>query len=108
MRRIGSNIRKQNTDDRSDRVMKNIINYTDDEKPKNEYPKKIVSPPRPSSCCTDENRIMVGGNKEIDGFKFCYKICETCGHAVKYYYPAVEGTSKSVKDYRKWKRYMAQ
>ena len=108
MRRIGSNIRKQNTDDRSNRVMKNIIRYTDDEEPRNEYPKLIVSPPRPSSCCSEENRVMVGSTKEIDGFKFCYKICGTCGHAVKYYYPAVEGTSESVKDYRKWKRYMAQ
>ena len=59
MRRIGSNIRKQNTDDRSNRVMKNIIRYTDDEEPKNEYPKLIVSPPRPSSCCSEENRGMV-------------------------------------------------
>ena len=108
MRRIGSNIRKQNTDDRSNRVMKNIIRYTDDEEPRNEYPKLIVSPPKPSSCCSEENRVMVGSTKEIDGFKFCYKICGTCGHAVKYYYPAVEGTSEAVKDYRKWKRYMAQ
>lgn len=108
MRRIGSNIRKQNTDDKARRVIRNIIRYTDDERPRNEYPKKIVSPSQPSSCCKEENRAMVGSVKEIEGFKFCYKICETCGHAVKYYFPAVEGTSTSVKSYRKWKRYMVQ
>jgi len=108
MRRIGSNIRKQNTDDRAKRVVRNIIRYTDDEKPKNEYPKKIVSPTQPSACCKEENRVMVGSVREIDGFKFCYKICDNCGHAVKYYFPAVEGTSTSVKNYRRWKRYMVQ
>ena len=91
MRRIGSNIRKQNADVKSNRVVRNIIRYTEEEEPRNEYPKRIVSPPAASTCCTDENRTMVGNVREIDGFKFCYKICDTCGHAVKYYFPAVEG-----------------
>ena len=107
MRRIGSNIRKQNSDAKSKRVMKNIIRYSDDEKPRNEYPKKIVSPSRPSRCCTDGNREIVGSLREIEGFKFCYKICAKCGHAVKYYYPAIESRSAAVKEYRQWKRYMA-
>lgn len=108
MRRIGSNIRKQNADQRANRVIRNIIRYTDDEKPRNEYPRKIISPSRRSSCCVEENRVTVGSVREIDGFKFCYKICETCGHAVRYYYPAVEGTSVAVKSYRQWKRYTVQ
>ena len=108
MRRIGSNIRKQNSDAKANRVFRNIIKYTDDEKPRNDYPKKIVSPVRASSCCSDENRVVVGSNKEIDGFKFCYKICSECGHAVKFFFPAVESTSKAVKEYRQWKRYMVQ
>ena len=108
MRRIGSNIRKQNSDARSNRVFRNIIKYTDDEKPRNDYPKKIVSPVNASSCCSDENRTIVGSNKEIDGFKFCYKICNECGHAVKFFFPAVESTSQAVKEYRQWKRYMVQ
>jgi hypothetical protein len=108
LRRIGSNIRKQNSDARSNRIMKNIIRYTDDEKPRNEYPKKIVSPTEPSECCNDENREIVGNMREIDGFKFCYKICQECGHAVKFYFPAVDSTSAAVKEYRQWKRYMVQ
>jgi hypothetical protein len=108
LRRIGSNIRKQNSDAKSNRIMKNIIRYTDSEKAKNEYPKRIVSPTEPSKCCNDENREIVGNLREIDGFKFCYKICQECGHAVKFFFPAVDSTSAAVKEYRQWKRYMVQ
>ncbi len=108
MRRIGSNIRKQNSDAKSKRVMKSIIRDSDDEKPRNEYPKKIVSPPYPSTCCNDGNRTVVGTVREVEGFKFCYKVCQKCGHAVKYYFPAVESTSEAVKEYRAWKKYMVQ
>ncbi|MDX1648593.1 MAG: hypothetical protein R3263_01945 [Myxococcota bacterium] len=108
MRRIGSNIRKQNTEAKANRVIRNIIRYSDDEEPRNDYPKKIVSPTQPSRCCKDENRVTVGQVREVDGFKFCYKICETCGHAVRFFYPAADGTSTAVKSYRQWKRYMVQ
>jgi hypothetical protein len=46
--------------------------------------------------------------REVEGFKFCYKICRECGHAVKYFFPAIESTSKAVQDYRNWKKYMVQ
>jgi len=108
LRRIGSNIRKQNSDAKASRIIKNIIQYADDVKPRNEYPKKIVSPSRPSACCNDANRAMVGSTREVEGFKFCYKICGKCGHAVKFYFPSVESTSSAVKEYRQWKRYLAQ
>ncbi len=108
MRRIGSNIRKQNSDAKSHRVMKNIIRYTTEEDPRNDYPRRIVSPPNPGSCCTDENREIVGSMREIDGFKFCYKICKECGHAVKFFFPASQATKTAVKDYRQWKRYLVQ
>jgi hypothetical protein len=108
LRRIGSNIRKQATDAKSNRIVRNIIRYTDAEAPRNDYPRRIVSPARPSRCCRDENREIVGNTREIDGFKFCYKICRECGHAVKFYFPAVESTNSAVKEYRQWKRYMVQ
>jgi hypothetical protein len=108
LRRIGSNIRKQNSDSRANRPTKNIIVYTTKEKPRNNYPRKIVSPPHPSKCCTEENRFAVGKEREIEGFKFCYKVCKKCGHAVKFFFPASETTSEAVQQYRSWKRYMAQ
>jgi len=108
LRRIGSNIRKQNSNAKANRITKNIIQYVDAQKPKNDYPKKIISPSRPSSCCNDANRTVVGQTREVEGFKFCYKICDTCGHAVKFYFPSVGSTSTAVKEYRQWKRYMVQ
>ena len=71
MRRIGSNIRKKNSEERSSRLTKNIIMYSKTEDPKNDYPRKIVSPPLPSPCCTDGNRVSVGSVREVAGFKFC-------------------------------------
>ena len=106
MKRIGSNLRP--ADQKPQRNLKNIIVYTDDEPPKNEYPRKIVSPVTPKECCTDENRDLVGNTREVDGFKFCYKICRACGHAVRYFYPAVETNDEAVREYRAWKRYMVQ
>ena len=44
----------------------------------------------------------------MDGFKFCYKICIECGHAVRFFYPAIETNDKAVREYRAWKKYMAQ
>jgi hypothetical protein len=108
LRRIGSNIRKQNTEAKTNRIVRNIIRYSDEEEARNDYPRRIVSPTRPSRCCTEENRDVVGSVREVDGFKFCYKICQSCGHAVRYYYPAVEGTSQAVRNYRQWKKYMVQ
>jgi hypothetical protein len=88
--------------------MRNIIRYSDEQPPRNDYPKRIISPSRPSKCCSDDTRESVGTMREVDGFKFCYKICSVCGHAVKYYFPAVESRSEAVKEYRQWKRYMVQ
>ncbi|MCE2389994.1 MAG: hypothetical protein J4G09_00750 [Proteobacteria bacterium] len=106
MKRIGSNLRP--ADQKPQRNLTNIIVYSEDEKPRNDYPEKIISPALPKSCCTDENRELVGNTKEVDGFKFCYKICQVCGHAVRYFYPAVETNDEAVREYRAWKRYMAQ
>jgi hypothetical protein len=108
LRRIGSNIRKQNSEAKANRLVRNIVRYSDEEKPRNDYPRRIVSPSNPSPCCTDDNRTMVGNMREIDGFKFCYKICKVCGHAVKFFFPAAASTSTAVKEYRQWKRYMVQ
>jgi hypothetical protein len=107
LRRIGSNIRKQSTDARANRPTRNIIRYSTTEEPRNDYPRRIVSPPLPSPCCADDNRVNVGKVQEVEGFKFCYKVCGVCGHAVKFFFPAIESTSGAVKEYRQWKRYLA-
>ena len=106
MKRIGSNLRP--AEQKPHRNLRSIIKYSDTEPPHNNYPKRIVSPALPSDCCTDENRETVGNTRMIDGFKFCYKICRTCGHAVRYFYPAVKSNDDAVRQYRAWKRYMVQ
>ncbi len=110
MRRIGSNIRRQNQEERQNRMPKNIIRYTDGEKPKNDYPKRIISPskPTPRCCGNEKNKVQIGRIREVEGFKFSYRICQKCGHAVRYFYPAATGTSEKVKTYRKWNTYRAQ
>ena len=105
MKRIGSNLRPA---DQPQRNFRNIIRYTDAEPPRNDYPKRIISPPLPKECCTDENRELVGNVRVVDGFKFCYKICQECGHAVRFFYPAIETNDKAVREYRAWKKYMVQ
>ena len=106
MKRIGSNLRP--AEQKPQRNLRSIIRYSDNEAPRNDYPRRILSPSRPQVCCTEENRGMVGNIREVDGFKFCYKICRACGHAVRYFYPAVASNDKAVREYRAWKRYMAQ
>lgn len=106
MKRIGSNLRP--AEQNPQRNFRNIIRYTDDEAPKNEYPRRIVSPSLPKRCCTEENRELVGNVREVDGFKFCYKICAECGHAVRFFYPAVKTNDEAVREYRAWKKYMVQ
>jgi hypothetical protein len=106
VKRIGSNLRP--AEQKPQRNLRNIIRYSDEKTPLNDYPRLIISPPQPQECCTDENREIVGNVREIDGFKFCYKICRTCGHAVRYFYPAVKTNDKAVREYRAWKRYMVQ
>ena len=106
MRRIGSNLRP--AEQKPQRNLRNIIRYSDDEKPRNDYPKRIISPTLPKKCCSDRNRELVGNIREIDGFKFCYKICQKCGHAVRYFYPAGKTNDNTVREYRAFKRYLTQ
>lgn len=106
MKRIGSNLRP--AEQKPQRNLRNIIRYVEDQPPANNWPKSIISPPRPQACCNDANRDVVGTIRELDGFKFCYKICRTCRHAVRYFYPSVKTNDNAVREYRAWKRYMAQ
>jgi hypothetical protein len=106
LKRIGSNLRPAEV--KPHRNLRNIIRYSEEQKPHNDYPRRIISPPTPKECCTDENREVIGNVREVDGFKFCYKLCTVCGHAVRFFYPAIKSNDKVVREYRAWKRYSAQ
>jgi hypothetical protein len=62
--------------------MATIVEYSDDKKPRNQYPETIISPPHSGSCCfTDMEGI---GEAQQDGrWVFQYKRCRKCGFAVR-------------------------
>jgi hypothetical protein len=85
--------------------IKSIIVYTTEQKPKNLYPRKIISPPFPSKCCTDVNRLRVGKIYEELGRSYYYKVCKVCGHAVKYYFNReTEFEMPKLRKYYEWKK----
>ncbi len=63
-------------------AMATIVEYTDEEQPKNQYPQRIVSPLRSGPCCfTDMEEV---GKPQEDGrWVFQYKRCRTCGFALR-------------------------
>lgn len=85
--------------------IKSIIIYTSEQKPKNLYPRKIISPPFPSKCCTNANRMRVGKIYEELSRHYYYKVCKVCGHAVKYYFnKETEFDTPRLRKYYEWKK----
>lgn len=67
--------------------MKTIIEYTSSKKPLNAYPKRIISPFRPQSCCS-ARMVQVGNvRKDQRGFPFHYRRCHVCGFTLRYFLP---------------------
>jgi hypothetical protein len=63
-----------------------IVLYTDRDRPLEEYPRRIISPARPSSCCVEENRERIGGVEQEAGEAYFYKRCRVCGHTVRFFF----------------------
>jgi len=61
--------------------MRTIVEYTDVKRPRNLYPRRIVSPTRPGPCCADTMKII--GGQHRDRGKFVYKRCTKCGYTVR-------------------------
>lgn len=65
--------------------MENIIQFRDDVPPVEEYPRRIISPSRPSACCTGHMERI--GHPELDAhWRFYYKRCTVCGYSVRCFY----------------------
>lgn len=62
--------------------MPTIVEYTDQKPPKNQYPARIISPPRSGPCCFTEME-EVGVPQEDTRWVFQYKRCKKCGFAVR-------------------------
>jgi len=62
--------------------MPTIVVYTDRKRPENRYPKRIISPTRPRSCCFSDMEEL-GTSHETDRWTFQYKRCRRCGFTVR-------------------------
>ena len=61
--------------------MRTIVEYTDARRPRNEYPRRIVSPTHPGPCCAADMKPI--GKAYRDRGKFIYKRCTKCGYTVR-------------------------
>jgi len=62
--------------------MATIVEYSDSKGPRNDYPARIVSPTRPSRCCS--GGLGVVGAPQVDGqWLYEYRRCPTCGFTVR-------------------------
>lgn len=63
-------------------TMATIVEYTDRKPPKNEYPRRIVSPSRSGPCCfTDMEEV--GTAQQEERWVFQYRRCRKCGFTVR-------------------------
>jgi hypothetical protein len=63
--------------------MPTIIEYTARRRPRNNYPRQIVSPPSASPCCFAAMENI--GEEQTDGrWVFQYRRCRVCGYAVRF------------------------
>lgn len=79
-----------------------IVHYTEREQARVEYPLRIVSPPRPSSCCIERNRTQIGQTENDEGESYFYKRCSVCGHTVRFFFsPRFKPTSFEVRAFER-------
>jgi len=59
-----------------------IVEYTDQKRPKNQYPERIISPVRSGPCCFSDME-EIGKSQEDSRWVFQYKRCKKCGFTVR-------------------------
>jgi hypothetical protein len=62
--------------------MPTIVQYTDRRPPENDYPHRIVSPPRSSPCCFSDMEDLGRATREAE-WEYRYRRCRTCGFTVR-------------------------
>ena len=65
-----------------EQTMATIVEYTDQKRPRNLYPERIISPVRSGPCCFSDME-EVGEPQEDSRWVFQYKRCKKCGFAVR-------------------------
>jgi hypothetical protein len=62
--------------------MATIVEYTDRKKPLNEFPDRIISPPRSGPCCFSDMEEL-GPAQQEGRWEYRLKRCRTCGFTVR-------------------------
>ncbi len=63
--------------------MPTIVEYTDQQPPRNEFPARIVSPTRSSTCCFSHMQAV--GEVQREGqWEYEYRRCRVCGYTVRF------------------------
>ncbi len=62
--------------------MATIVEYTDQKRPKNHYPERIISPLHSGPCCFTDMQEL-GKPQEEGRWVYQYKRCRKCGFAVR-------------------------
>jgi hypothetical protein len=65
-----------------EQTMTTIVEYTDQKRPKNLYPERIISPVRSGPCCFSDME-EIGKPEEDSRWVFQYKRCRKCGFTVR-------------------------
>jgi hypothetical protein len=65
-----------------EQTMATIVEYTDQKRPKNLYPERIISPVRSGPCCFSDME-EVGKPQEDSRWVFQYRRCKKCGFTVR-------------------------
>ncbi|MFQ5847860.1 MAG: hypothetical protein ACE5IQ_09375 [Candidatus Methylomirabilales bacterium] len=60
-----------------------IVRYDPHGKPRNRYPREIVSPPSPSACCLQQMKRTGRMERGEGGWPYFYKRCQVCGYTVR-------------------------
>jgi hypothetical protein len=63
-------------------MMPTIVEYADNKEPKNQYPERIISPPRSGPCCFSDME-EIGEPREDGRWVFQYRRCRRCGFTVR-------------------------
>jgi len=79
--------------------MRTIVEYSTHKRALNAYPRRIVSPPFPSRCCSSL-RTQVGEVQEERGWPFVYHRCAVCGFTVRRFASRTE----VLEEIRSWKK----
>jgi hypothetical protein len=65
-----------------EQTMPTIVEYTNQKRPRNLYPERIISPVRSGPCCFSDME-EVGEPQEDSRWVFQYKRCKKCGFTVR-------------------------